>query len=224
MECDNNEVWKIFRINLLGENMDTDVPRMPSIKNLHAILGAMQKAAVPEAFGIDFLKDMGFTSSNDRAVIKTLKYLGFLDAAGKPQASYKEYMNHTKSKKVLGDSIRTAYDDLFQSNEKANEKSATDLKGWFKTKTGAGDKVAEKMATTFKALASYADFSGLPSNEKSIDPVTPLPLEDKNQKPPVITGESSFGFTYRIEVHLPDTTNVDTFRAIFRAIREELMT
>jgi hypothetical protein len=38
--------------------MDTDVPRMPSVKNLHRILDAMQKAAVPDAFGVDFLKDM----------------------------------------------------------------------------------------------------------------------------------------------------------------------
>ncbi|MCB1736088.1 MAG: DUF5343 domain-containing protein [Gammaproteobacteria bacterium] len=53
--------------------MDTDVPRMPSVKNLHSILDAIQKAAVPDAFGIDFLKDMGFTSSNDRSIIKVLK-------------------------------------------------------------------------------------------------------------------------------------------------------
>ena len=56
--------------------MDTDVPRMPSVKNLHPILNSIQKAAVPDAFGVDFLKDMGYTSSNDRSVIKVLKFLG----------------------------------------------------------------------------------------------------------------------------------------------------
>jgi len=30
-----------------------------------------------------------------------------------------------------------------------------------------------------------------------------------------------FGLVYRLEIHLPDTQNVDTFRAIFRALREE---
>ena len=76
--------------------MDTDVPRMPSVKNLHAVLDAIQKAAVPDAFGVDFLKDMGFTSSNDRSVIKVLKYLGMLDASGKPQNAYAEFMDNTK--------------------------------------------------------------------------------------------------------------------------------
>jgi hypothetical protein len=31
------------------------------------------------------------------------------------------------------------------------------------------------------------------------------------------------GLVYRFEIHLPDTQNVDTFRAIFKAMREELM-
>jgi len=204
--------------------MDTDVPRMPSVKNLHPILNSIQKAAVPDAFGVDFLKDMGYTSSNDRSVIKVLKFLGMLDASGKPQASYREYMDHTKSKKVIASCMMNAYDDLFKSDKNAHSKSATDLKGWFKTKTGYGEKVAEKMETTFKAIASYADFSGA-----TVEPEKPVEQEVRPQvevelpKHSGDTGAHSIGLTYRIEVHLPDTTNVDTFRAIFKAIREELM-
>jgi hypothetical protein len=206
--------------------MNTDVPRMPSVKNLHSILDAMQRAAVPDAFGMDFLKDLGFTSSNDRSVLKVLKFLGLLDASGRPQTSYRDYMDHTKSKKILADCIRHAYDDLFKSDKNAFSKSAKDLTGWFKTKTGAGAKVAEKMATTFKALASYADFSGVqvtqepPADHKKKGKMAEIP-----PTPPAAggLGANSFGLTYRIEVHLPDTTNVDTFRAIFRAIRDELM-
>lgn len=204
--------------------MDTDVPRMPSVKNLHPILNSIQKAAVPEAFGVDFLKDMGYTSSNDRSVIKVLKFLGMLDASGKPQTSYREYMDHTKSKKVLAGCMMNAYDDLFKSDKNAHTKSATDLKGWFKTKTGSGEKVAEKMSTTFKSLASYADFSGaVQVPEKPIEQEIKPQVEVEIPKHPGNSGAHSIGLTYRIEVHLPDTTNVDTFRAIFKAIREELM-
>lgn len=205
--------------------MDTDVPRMPSVKKLHSILDSIQKAAVPDAFGVDFLKDMGCTSSNDRSVIKVLKFLGMLDASGKPQSSYREFMDHTQSKHILADCMHQAYDDLFKSDKSAYQKSATDLKGWFKTKTGAGASSAEKMATTFKALASYADFTKTPKPKTK--PTETHQQETKIEIKPTPTSnglnESSFGLTYRIEVHLPDTTNVDTFRAIFRAIREELM-
>lgn len=217
--------------------MDVDVPYLASVKNLHAILDAMQKAAVPEAFGLDFLKDMGFTSSNDRGVIKLLKYLGLLDASARPQTAYREFVDHTKAKLVLAMRTRHAYDDLFKSDKEAHTKSASDLKGWFRTKTGAGDAVAEKMATTFKSLASYADFSG--RQHAATDPVDAqggAATQEKRQgetkkgreeDPPrehPISAEHhpKFALTYRIEIHLPDTTNLDTFRAIFRALREEL--
>lgn len=202
--------------------MDTDVPRMPSVKNLHAILGKIQKAAMPDAFGVDFLKDMGFTSSNDRSVIKVLKYLNMLDASGKPQTSYREFMDHTKSKKILAECIVSAYDDLFKSDKNAHGKTSTDLKGWFKTKTGVGDKVAEKMATTFKSLSAYADFSSEGEDAPPVSEFVPDPEKDQVQEIP--GGQIlPFNLTHRIEVHLPDTTNVDTFRAIFKAIREELL-
>ena len=203
--------------------MDVDVPYMPSVKNLQAMLNAIQKAAVPDAFGIDFLKDLGFTSSNDRSIIKVFKYLGLLDASGRPQAAYRELVNEKKTREVLAERLRVAYDDLFQSDREAYTKPATDLKGWFKTKTGVSEPVAEKMATTFKTLASYADFSAAPSPVATREPEK---QQDDNRssggKPPVLS-ESSFGLTYRIEIHLPDTTNVDTFRSIFRALREELL-
>lgn len=207
--------------------MDTDVPYMPSVTNLAKILDAIQKAGVPDAFNLDFLKDLGFTSSNDRPVIKVLKYLGMLDSSGRPQNSYREFVDHTKAKAVLATRLRAAFDDLYLSDKDAHNKSAEQLKGWFKTKTGAGDAVAKKMATQFKALASYADFSAPAATEpKPPAPDTKHKQEDaKPPKPPPVEGADvkGFGLVYRIEIHLPDTQNVETFRAIFRALREELM-
>ncbi len=115
--------------------MDTNVPYMPSVTNLSKILDAIQKAGVPEVFNLDFLKDLGFTSSNDRPVIKVLKYLGMLDSSGRPQTAYREFVDHTKAKVVLAGRLRAAFDDLYLSDKDAHTKSAEQLKGWFKTKT-----------------------------------------------------------------------------------------
>jgi len=139
--------------------MDTNVPYMLSVKNVPAILTKMQNAGVPEAFGQDFLRDLGFTSSNDRGIIKILRYLGLLDASGKPTSTYREFTNHTKSKFVLADRLRTAFDDLYLTDKNAHNKTNEELKGWFKSKTGTGDAVAAKIASTFKAVATFADFS-----------------------------------------------------------------
>lgn len=208
--------------------MDIDVPYMPSVKNLHKMLDAVQHAAVPETFTYEFLKDLGFSSSNDRSLIKLFKYLGLLDSSGRPQSSYRDFVDHTKTKQVLAQRLHAAFDDLYNSNKTAHEKTVDNLKGWFKSKTGKGDAVALKMASTFKSLAQYADFSkAKQSSAKPETPATPEP--PKVEEPPVqpqippITGESKFGLVYRLEIHLPDTQNIETYRAIFKALREELM-
>ncbi len=208
--------------------MDINVPYMASIKNVTAILTKMQNAGVPDAFGYDFLRDLGFTSSNDRSVVKVLKYLGMLDASGKPLTPYREFTNHLKSPFILADRLRAAYDDLYLTDKNAHDKSTEELKGWFKSKTGNGDAVAKKIASTFKAFASFADFSRAPATptpEPQPPPVDDLPEPEPIPKIVPKPGESKLdlGLVYRLEIHLPDTQNVETYRAIFRALREEMM-
>lgn len=207
--------------------MNPDVPYMMSVTNLHKILDAIQRAGAPEVFHLDFLKDLGFKGSNDRGAVKLLKYLGLLDGSGRPQASYREFMDQTKAKHVLANRMRATFDDLFTADRHANTKSVEQLKGWFKTKTGAGDAVAQKMASTFRSLAMYAAWDGAPPTSAEDDaPESPPPERSQpaiELPQPTGHGKSAIGLVYRFEIHLPDTQNVDTFRAIFRALREELM-
>lgn len=203
--------------------MDTNVPYMTSVTNLPRILDAIQKAGIPDVFNLDFLKDLGFTSSNDRPIIKLLKYLGMLDSSGRPQQAYREFVDHTKARAVLAARIRAAFDDLYLSDKNAHTKTAESLKGWFKSKTGVGDAAAKKMASQFKALAQYADFQAkLPGQAQTEE--APLKVPGKPTEMPTERSiPTSFGLVYRLEIHLPDTQNVETFRAIFRALREELV-
>lgn len=200
--------------------MDTNIPYVLSVTNLPKILEAIQKAAVPDSFNLDFLKDLGFASSSDRPIIKLLKYLGMLDGSNRPLQPYRDFVDHNKSKAVLAERLRTSFDDLFNANPDAYSKSSDALKGWFKSKTGVSDSVAMKLASQFRALADYADFKAVPpkqtqSHANDQGPISPAP------QPPV-QEPSRVGLVYRFEIHLPDTTNVETFRAIFRAMREEL--
>ncbi len=81
------------------------------------------------------------------------------------------------------------------------------------------------MATTFKTLADYADFSKTtkPVHKKGDADYVPPPQPIDDKKKPAFMFESGMGLVYRFEIHLPDTQNVETFRAIFKAMREELM-
>lgn len=204
--------------------MDTDVPYMPSTKNLHKILDKIQEAAVPPVFHHEFLRDLGFSSSNDRSILRVLKYLGLLDDAGKPHSHYRDFVDHTKAKHVLAERLRATFDELYNSDKKAHNKTVPELQGWFKTKTGKNNSVTRKMATTFNSLAKYADFSKTKTpTSKQAEAEQIISSDPKIKEAPVITGKSKFGLVYRLEIHLPDTQNIETYRAIFKALREELM-
>lgn len=214
--------------------MNADIPYMLSVSNLHKILDAIQRAGAPDVFHLDFLKDLGFSSSNDRGAVKLLKFLGMLDESGRPLASYREFMDHNRAKQVLAARMRVAFDDLFTADRNANTKSVESLKGWFKTKTGSGDAVAQKIASTFRSLATYADFSSVPAESAATEkPGTESPPSTSPREEQPARGElpgiaapghkSQIGLVYRFEIHLPETQNVDTYRAIFKALREELM-
>lgn len=220
--------------------MNPDVPYLVAVGNLHKILDAIQNAGAPSVFNREFLKDLGFTASQDRPLPRVLKYLGMLDDSGRPTSSYRDFMDHTKAKQVLANRMRIAFDDLFTSDKNAHTKTADQLKGWFKTKTGAGDAVAKKIATNFKALATYADFaapiveqsSATASTDQDATATDGVRGAEQATAATATAGRanshsggatSQVGLVYRIEIHLPDTQNVDTHRAIFRALREELM-
>jgi hypothetical protein len=81
-------------------------------KNVHAIMQKIIEGAAPDKFTYDHLNSLGFTSSNDRAIIPLMKDLGFLTAEGAPTPRYHAYRDKSRSKVVLGEALREAYGDV----------------------------------------------------------------------------------------------------------------
>ncbi len=195
---------------------------MQTCKNLDGILQAIRKAGVPPKFTNEFLKGLGFTSSNDRSVIGVLKGLEFLDSNGVPTSAYHELRDESKWKKVLGRQMKKAYEDLFLSDTTAHSASVEKVKGFFATKTGKDRSVVDKMATTFKSLAKLADFTSLEerqrtgAEEPSDEEVTFH--EPKPRKEGVLPQ-----YHYNIQVHLPVTKDISVYNAIFKSLREHLL-
>lgn len=61
----------------------TDYPYMMSNNKIGPIITKIQQAARPAKFTQEVLKNLGFTSTNDRAFIPLFKKLGFLFDDGK---------------------------------------------------------------------------------------------------------------------------------------------
>jgi hypothetical protein len=199
-----------------------------SVKNVGAIFGAIKNAGVPERFTHEFLKQLGFTSSNDRAVIPVMKALRFLDDNSAPTDRYKRFRDPSISGAVMAEALRDGYADLFTVHARANEQSPTALVGAFKRITGKGDSVAQKMATTFKALASLADWSASSAAVPVEDPEPsdtavaeerPAPAQRVEPVPAVVAFPA---LRHDVHIHLPVSTDVKVYDAIFRSLREHL--
>jgi hypothetical protein len=211
---------------------------LTSTKNLKDILASIQQAQAPKQFTISFLTNLGFKSSADRLYIGVLKALGFLSSSGVPTGRYFEFLDQTQSARVLADGIRDAYGDLFELNTKANEMSSTEVKNKLKTVTqGAySESVIAKMATTFLALCSEADFQAV---EPAIPPPqsgpelvlqeapASAPLSDdaggasNPPRPPALRALG--GLVYNIQIQLPESRDPVVYDALFRSLKTHLL-
>jgi hypothetical protein len=194
-----------------------DFAYMASTKNLKAILEKIRGAGTPPKFTHDFLRtNLGFTSSTDRSVVGVLKGLGFLSADAVPTPRYNEFRDANRSGTVLAQGLREGWADLFLSDQRAYERSTTELKELFKNASGKGESAAEKMATTFKILADAASWATGDSEAEAPAEEELSSLGDSSTRHPV-------QLHHDVHVHLPPTSDVSVYTAIFRALRQELL-
>ena len=208
---------------------------MTAIKNLPAIMKKIVEGTAPDKFTIAHLKGIGFKSSNDQGIIPILKDLGFLDPEGVPTPRYHNYRDTSKSKQILGEALREAYEDIFHINEHPTDSDRPAIEGRFKSVHNASDPVAGRQAMTFLALLKLADISGTSSGKKSKkepEKTSEKVSEKETQKEPKKIREeerpqmlpSAFsGLRYNVEIHLPATKDVEVYNAIFKSLKEHLL-
>lgn len=92
------------------------------------VFSRLRDGQAPDQVTRQLLKDWGFASSNDRAFIPLLKALGFLTPTGQPTERYHLYRDHSQSKRVMGEALRGAYQDIFliTDNPKESDREAVE--------------------------------------------------------------------------------------------------
>lgn len=183
------------------------------------ILGKIRDGQAPERFTQQLLKDWGFGSTNDRAFIPLLKAIGFLTADGKPTQRYHDYRDHSRSKAVLGQSLRDAYGDIFLIKEHPTPSDKSAIEGKFKSFHNVSDNVAGLMTKTFLGLLAQADLRPKSTPPEAFE--IPAPPKDESKEMHV-SSPGSATLHYNIQVHLPATKDVEVYNAIFKALKEHL--
>lgn len=198
-------------------------------KNLGAVINSIVSAKAPERFTNKFLENLNFKSSNDRLYVGMFKALGLLDESGAPTSRYYEFIDQTQTARVLAIGIEEAYEDLFNLRKDAYNLTVDEVKNKLKTLTQGqkSDNVLGLMANTFKSLCELADWSRDEvrfSTQPVEDPATTIPHDAGSKGSiPARANNSGMNLHYNIQIHLPETTNMSVYDAIFQSLKKHLL-
>lgn len=201
--------------------------------SIPAYFDAILNAQAPKRFSYKFLEDLGFKSTNDRLFVSILKELKFLDADGKPQQRYYEYLDRSQSEKILAEAIQELFSDLFAVNIKACELTEADVNNKLRSlyKGAKNDRAVKSIARTFIALCKEADFS-----QPSIKPLDIESMNDneglEDEKEPkansqpskesISTGIQVDSLQYHINIILPESRDQAVYDALFKSLKQHL--
>lgn len=202
------------------------LPYVVSTGSLTKALEKIRTAATPERFTIDFLgSKLGLSGGSARPVIPFLKRTGFLASDGTPTDLYRRFRNKGERGAAAAEALHKGYDVLFQANESAQDASDDDLRGLIVQLTGVeeGSRVLTATLASFKALREYADFDALPKEDELEEQTGDEPSDSTTlaevSSPPL----ESLSIGYTINLHLPATSDIAVFNAIFKSLRENLL-
>jgi hypothetical protein len=178
----------------------------------------------PSKFTTQYLKDLGFQSSNFRAIIPLLKVPGFLSNDGTPTVRYHSYRDHSQSRKIMAQAVREAYSDLFTIKAEPAETDRALIEGKFKSAHNASERTSKLMASTFFSLLPLADLKSA-SPTVHVDSKIDTKVEQEPRPPAKEQQPSTHrpALHYNIQIHLPATKDVEVFNAIFKSLREHLL-
>lgn len=201
---------------------DQQLPYLQAYGNITKALDKIIEAQTPERFTIDYLDTkLGLKGGSARPVIPYLKRTGFLNSDGSPTDLYKRFRNKSQRGAAAAEAVRRGYARLYETNEYAHDLDDEGLKGLVLQVTGLerNNSTFAAIIGSFKALKAYANFDGAGAAPPDEDekPVDETQLPPAGQLPDVNLG-------YTINLHLPPTSDVAVFNAIFKSLREHLLT
>jgi len=205
---------------------------------LPKFLETLRAGTAPPTFNRQFIKDIGFKSSNHHAFIPLLKGLGFLTDNGTPTERYKQFLDASRWRVVLAEAVLEAYGDIFVLKGKPTDADLGMIQGKFKSTYNLSEVQAERCARTFLALLKLSDPKTI-AHDKTPDPALKVSVDNNAREAGSEDGEDDevaggrkvdqsgtakpIGLHYNIQIHLPATKDVETYNAIFKSIKEHLI-
>ena len=163
------------------------------------------------------------TGGSARAVPPFLKKMHFIGTDGAPTILYSKFKTDSGRSQAAYEGLRNSFAELFRRNEYISKADENAVKDVIVEITGLkkNDGIVRLMYGSFDAIRSFisSETTSLSAHQK----VKENDDSSEEKRPP---GDKNFGFglSYQINIILPESENVAVFNAIFKSLRENLLT
>ncbi|WP_370272488.1 DUF5343 domain-containing protein [Pseudooceanicola nitratireducens] len=204
------------------------LPYITSAGNIEKALARIKSASVPEKVTQDFVKDtLKIPGGSGDQMTSFLKKIGFADSSGQPTKLYTSYRNPTSSGQAVAEAIRTAYAPLYRRDEAMHEKTDSELTGLVIEETGHAEDSAPVKYTVncIRALIRHASFEAPEEIDEPSEVSSKVvqTQETPHDRPPQASKSFGLNLGYTININLPATTDQAVFNAIFKSIKQNLL-
>lgn len=209
--------------------MPISLPYLASPGSIKSALEKIRTAATPERVTGDFVQTkLQIKGGTGAAIPPFLKKVGFVGPDGTPTDLYKRFRNHASAGFAVAEAVKIGYRELAQANEYFFHLGDKELLALIVQVTGVESQslVAKLTLSTLKALKAFADFEAKSGTEElvengSISDDGPTPTQ--HALPAHIVGRVGLNLSYTINLNLPATSDQAVFNAIFRSLKEHLL-
>jgi hypothetical protein len=183
------------------------------------------------------VKKLGLASNNESFVINALQFIGVINAEGKKTDKAKVLTIHKEEdfQKAFEGLVREAYGDLFELHgDQVWNMTNDDLVNYFRQSDQTSSIIGQRQARVFRTFAALAGHGELEDKQTSTfkkkASSIAMPKQSKAAKTTTVsqTANSSgagkeFAMTVRIEINLPPNGTPETYDAIFKSIKANLL-
>jgi hypothetical protein len=207
--------------------MPISLPYLASPGSIKNALDKIRAAATPERVTGDFVSTkLQIKGGTGAAIPPYLKKVGFVASDGAPTDIYKRFRNHATSGAAAAEAVKIGYRELGQANEYFYDLNDKDLLALIVQVTGAeaDSQVAKLTLSTLKTLKAFADFESTTEHEVVSGTLYSEGFSTSGPSFPVQTeGRVGLNLSYTINLNLPATSDQAVFNAIFRSLKDHLL-
>lgn len=178
-----------------------------------------KELGIPDKVNRDYLKSIGYTSSNDLPLMRVLKSIGFIDKSNTPTQQFRDFRTE-KSGQVMATALRNVYSELFKIYPEPHKKNKTALENFFaRSKPSLKRFTLGLYVDTFKTLCEFADFEAV---TKKVETTV---SEKELVRVAEVSARAPTGTTINLNIHLtlPVAEDIKVYEKIFRALKDSLL-